>query len=245
MLGAASRRFVFVHGPKSDSWYWHRVLPYVTEAGFDAVAVDLPVDQDLSLADYADVVAAAVAGHPHPTLVTHSLAAFVAPLVVGRVDVDRLVLVSPMVPQPGGRAADWMAQTGQRAAARQFAVEQGRDPDAPFTLEEFYLHDLPLPVVQQFRHHARAQSLRPFEEPWPLAAWPRVPTECVVGRHDRLYPYEFQCRVIAERLGLEPVAIDGGHLCALSSPAELSRVLLAMPSPARSLADLRARSGTS
>jgi pimeloyl-ACP methyl ester carboxylesterase len=122
-----------------------------------------------------------------------------------------------------------MAETGQPAAARRFAVEQGRDPDAPFSFEEFYLHDLPGPVVEDFRWHVRAQSLRPFEEPWPLAGWPDVPTDCVVGRHDRLYPYEFQRRIIGERLGLEPVAVNGGHLCALSCPAELARILLAAP----------------
>jgi pimeloyl-ACP methyl ester carboxylesterase len=224
---AGTRLFTFIHGPKSDSWYWHRVVPRVIDAGFKAVAVDLPVtDDSKGLADYAAEVAGAVGGHPHLTLVTHSMAAFIAPMVATLVDVELIILVAPMVPASGEPATQWMANTGQREAARLLALEQGRDPAAPFSIAETYLHDVPDDIAREFTAHVRKQSERPFQEPWPLARWPRTPTRCIVGRHDRLFPLQFQCRVVAERLGLVPHVIDGGHLAALSVPDELTKGIL-------------------
>lgn len=215
-----------MHGPKSDSWYWHRVVAQVNEAGFDTIAVDLPVEDDSKgLADYAAVVADTIGGHPKQTIVTHSMAAFIAPMVACLVEVEMLVLVAPMVPRPGETALEWLKNTGQREAARRLAAEQGRATG--FSVSRTYLHDVPDAVAREFARHTRKQAMRPFQEPWPLLCWPRTPTTCVVvGRHDRLFPYEFQRRVVAERLGTRPRAIDSGHLCALSAPDELTEQLI-------------------
>ncbi len=154
------------------------------------------------------------------------MSAFIAPMVADLIDVQEIVLVAPMIPVPGEAAHQWMANTGQREAARRFAVQEGRDPDVPFSVAEFYLHDVPADVAAEYPRHTRSQALRPFHEPWPLARWPATPTRCITGRHDRLYPCEFQRRVAVERLGLVPEAVASGHLCALSAPGELAARLL-------------------
>jgi pimeloyl-ACP methyl ester carboxylesterase len=59
-------------------------------------------------------------------------------------------------------------------------------------------------------------------EPWPLAAWPKVPTRVLAARDDRFFPLEFQRRVARERLGVTPDEMPGGHLVALSQPTELT-----------------------
>jgi pimeloyl-ACP methyl ester carboxylesterase len=224
------RLFVFVHGPKSDSWYWHRVIPLIVEAGFEAVAVDLPVeDPDKGLDGYAAAVVSAAQGHPRLTLVTHSMAAFIAPMVADLLRVELIVLVAPMVPTCGESVLQWMDNTRQREAAQRLALDQGREPR--FSVPGIYLHDVPDDVAEEFPRHTRGQAMKPFEEPWPLACWPRTPTRCIVGRHDRLFPYEFQCEVVRERLGIAPHAIDGGHLCALSAPDELARQILRPAGP--------------
>ena len=56
--------------------------------------------------------------------------------------------------------------------------------------------------------------MTPLDEPWPLAAWPDVPTRVLVGRHDRMFPLDFQRRVARERLGVEAEAVGGGHMVA-------------------------------
>ena len=48
----------------------------------------------------------------------------------------------------------------------------------------------------------------------------------IQGSYDRLFPLEFQRRVVLSRLGLEIEVMAGGHLMALSQPEELaSRIL--------------------
>ncbi len=74
------------------------------------------------------------------------------------------------------------------------------------------------------------QSGTPFGRPWPLERWPDVPTRVLQGRDDRLFPVEFQRRVAQERLGITPEEMPGGHLVALSRPAELAERLVAMVS---------------
>jgi pimeloyl-ACP methyl ester carboxylesterase len=61
-----------------------------------------------------------------------------------------------------------------------------------------------------------------MREPWPLAAWPDVPTGFLLCRDDRCFPAGFLRRVAHERLGITPDEIDGGHCVALSRPVELA-----------------------
>jgi pimeloyl-ACP methyl ester carboxylesterase len=61
--------------------------------------------------------------------------------------------------------------------------------------------------------------MTPLDEPWPLQAWPDVPTRVLAGRHDRMFPLEFQIQLARKRLGL---GVDGGHMVAMSNPVELA-----------------------
>ena len=64
--------------------------------------------------------------------------------------------------------------------------------------------------------------MTPLDVPWPLTAWPEVPTRVLAGRHDRMCPPDFQRRVARERLGIETEAVDGGHMVALSNPTAVA-----------------------
>jgi hypothetical protein len=44
----------------------------------------------------------------------------------------------------------------------------------------------------------------------------------LAGRHDRMFPLDFQRRVARERLAIEVEEIDGGHMAALRNPAVLA-----------------------
>ena len=213
--------YVLLPGAGSDSWYWHRVTPLLEERGHAVVAVDLPVDDDRAgLAEYTDVTVAAIGDRHDLIVVAQSLGGFTAPLVCERVPVDLMVLVAAMTPRPGESPGEWWANTGQEQAMLD-AAEQGGwtagydDPVAVF------LHDVPADIADESARHVRAQSGTPFEKPWPLAAWPDVPTRFLLCRDDRFFPADFQRRVVRERLGITPDEMDGGHLPALAHPAEL------------------------
>ena len=218
--------FVLLHGAGSDSWYWHLVAPRLTDAGSEVMAVDLPVDDDAcGLEDYTAAALATIGSRTGLTLVAQSMAAFTAPMIATDVPVDQIVLVAPMVPAPRETPGQWWSNTGQPDAAPVCDTD-GRDPDKPFDPIEVFLHDVDPSTVAASADHVRTQSARPFQDPWPLQRWPDVPTRCVIGSRDRLFPLEFQRHVVHERLGIIPDEIDSGHLPVLSRPQELTGLLL-------------------
>lgn len=205
--------YVLIHGANLDSWYWHLVAPELEARGHEVLAPDLPCDDDKAgLSEYTDAVIRAVGDRSPVILVAQSLGGFIAPLVAERIPVEMMVLVAAMVPRPGESQREWWANTGHVF------------PD-PFDPVAVFCHDLPPQLVAEVGRHAREQSDTPFEKPWPLASWPNVPTRCLLGRHDRLFPPEFERRVVQERLEIVPDEIDGGHLPALGRPRELVRRL--------------------
>jgi pimeloyl-ACP methyl ester carboxylesterase len=214
--------FLLVPGAGGQAWYWHRLVPELERRGHGAVAVDLPADDETAgLAAYADTVVAA-AGRGSPlVVVAQSLGGLTAPLVCARLPVDLLVLVNAMVPLPGETGGDWWTVTGQRAARVAYWEREGIDGD-PEDDAVMYFHDVPADVTAAAMQQPFAQSGRPLADPWPLSAWPDVPTKVVVGRDDRVFPAEFQRRIAAVRLGLTVDEVPGGHLMALARPVELA-----------------------
>ena len=84
------------------------------------------------------------------------------------------------------------------------------------------LEDVPPDLAAEALRRGRRQSDTPGKEPWPLPAWPDVPTRFLLCRDDRLFPAEFMRRVAQDRLGITADEIDGSHCAALSRPGELA-----------------------
>jgi len=215
--------YVLLHGAGSDAWYWHLVAPELRARGHDVVAPDLPCDDDSAgLAEYTDVVVDAIGERRDLVLVAQSMAGFTAPLVAARVPVRVLVLVAAMVPLPGESPGDWWAHTGWEPARREQAQRDGRSVDGDFDAMDEFLHDVaPEVAAELMARGQRPQSGTPFEKPWPLDAWPDVPTRFLLCRDDRFFPADFQRRVVRERLGITPDEMGGGHLPALARPDEM------------------------
>ena len=54
-----------------------------------------------------------------------------------------------------------------------------------------------------------------------------MPTRVLLARRDRLLPYAFMVALTRDRLGVEPDAVDCGHMVALARPRELADWLTA------------------
>ncbi len=102
----------------------------------------------------------------------------------------------------------------------------GYSPD--FTVEEYFLHDVPAEVLAEGGPHGRPEDAIVFGQPFPLDRWPDVPTRVLVGADDRFFPVDFQRRVARTRLGRDVEVIPGGHLAALSRPVELTERLIGL-----------------
>lgn len=221
--------YVLIPGAGGSAWYWHRVVPLLQQAGAGAIAVELPAaDDSMDLVGYADIVCAAVADVEGPlTVVGQSMGALVAPIVASRVPTASIVLVNPMVSKTGEAPGDTWEVTGRKAAQIEYFREIGLDREEFDEIEDFF-HDVPTAVRDEaMRQPQSDQSGTPFSAPWPVQVWPDVPTRVLAGSEDRLFPLDYQRRVVRERLGLDVELIPGGHLAALSRPEELAAALLA------------------
>jgi pimeloyl-ACP methyl ester carboxylesterase len=220
--------YALIPGAGGSAWFWHRVTPLLTATGAAVIPVGLPADDDAAdLFTYADVVTDAVAEVSGPlVLVGQSMGAFTAPIVATRVPTALIVLLNPMVPTTGESGGQWWENTGQQAARIAYFREIGLSRTDFDPVEDFF-HDVP-PSVRDaaFSQSEPRQSDTPFDRPWPLAGWPDVPTRVIAGSEDRLFPLEFQRRVVRERLGLEVEVMPGGHLVALSRPQEVVDLLV-------------------
>jgi pimeloyl-ACP methyl ester carboxylesterase len=217
--------FALIHGAGDVGWYWHLVEAQLRLRGHDVVAPDLPGDNDdASLDDYADTVVDAIGGRGNLIVVGQSYGGFTAPLVADRVPVDVLVLVAGMIPAPGESPADWWTNTGHGEAVRTQARRDGGQTGSDDPFVAFY-HDVPRALAEEALSKERGESDTAYNSPWPLAAWPDVPTRFVLCTEDRFFPPEFLRRVVGERLGIAPDEIASGHCVALSRPRELADIL--------------------
>ncbi len=215
--------YVLIHGASSDSWYWHRMVPELQRRGHDVVAPDLPCDDDAAgLAEYADTVVDAIGERRDLIVVAQSMAGFTAPIVCERVKVDLLVMLTAMVPRPNESPGEWWGNTGYAQAKRESDERLGLPADGDFDLLSTFFHDVSADVTAEaVARGERDQSDTPFIKPWPLVAWPDVPTKFLLCRDDRFFPAEFMRHVVRERLGITPDEMESGHLPALGHPMEL------------------------
>ena len=215
-----------IHGGGDVGWYWHLVEAELRQRGHDVVAPDLPGDDDSAeLKDYADSVVEAVGGRKDLVVVGQSFGGFTAPLVADRLAADVLVLVAGMIPSPGESPGDWWENTGYQDAVREQAARDGglTGNDDPYV--SFY-HDVPRELAEEAMSKERAHpSQAAMASPWPLNAWPNVPTRFVLCTEDRFFPPDFFRRLVAERLNITPDELASGHCPALSRPQELADLL--------------------
>ncbi|MFI5843710.1 alpha/beta fold hydrolase [Catenuloplanes sp. NPDC051500] len=206
--------FVLIHGGGGSSWDWHLLSPELAGRGHDVVVPELPIeDRAAGFAEFRDTVVSAVGDRSDLVIVGHSYGAFTAPLVADRLPVRLIVLLTPMIPKPGESPADWWGNTGHRSAEE-------------FSAEQLFHNGVPTEIVAEAAAHSRDQVSAEWNEPWPLAAWPDAPTRVLIAREDRFFPLDFQRRVAADRLGVAPDEIDGGHAVALSRPKQLADQLI-------------------
>jgi pimeloyl-ACP methyl ester carboxylesterase len=202
--------FALVHGGGGSAWDWHLVEPELGALGHETFADDLPTeDPEAGWWDYADVVVEAVGDRGDLVVVGHSLGAFTAPLVCARRPVDLLVLLAAMIPAPGELFGDWWENAGY--------VESGYD--------DVFYHDVPPDLAAEAQEREREQADKPLQEPWPLEAWPDVPTRYLLCRDDRMFTADWARRHARKRLGIEADEMDGGHYVSISRPRELAERL--------------------
>jgi pimeloyl-ACP methyl ester carboxylesterase len=219
--------YVMIPGAGGTAWYWHRIVPLLQQAGHEAIAVDLPGDDELAgLPEYTRRVVDAIGQRDNVVVVAQSLGGFTALLVAAKVPVRAVVLVNAMIPRPGETPGAWWDNTGS-VQARTAAAQRG-GYGTEFDPETYFLHDVPAEVAAAGERYQRPEADVVFGSVCDFGAWPVVEIRVVIGADDRFFPAEFQQAVARERLGLDADVLPGGHLIALSQPSRLASYLLAV-----------------
>jgi len=223
-LQSGVRTFVLIPGAGGSAWVWSRVTPFLVEAGHEAIAVDLPGDDETAgLARYTELVVDAIGSRPDVVLVAGSLGGFTAPLVCERVSVHELVLVNAMIPDPGEAARDWWAHTGALKAQDEAARAGGY---GPFDVATYFLHDVDAKVASEGEPYQRSEADIVLRSVCDFEAWPAVGIRVLAGDDDRFFPVSLQRRVSRDRLGVEADVLPGGHLLPLAQPRLVADYLL-------------------
>lgn len=218
--------FALIHGGGSTAWDWHLVGPLLEEAGHEAVAVDLPIeDPKAGLEDYVRTVVDALSDRSHVIVVGHSLGGFTAPLVAEEIQADGLVYFAAMIPMPRESFVDWWAHTGHDRES----VDE--DPAVSF------FNGVPEALAGEARRRERDQQGEWLSRPWPLGHHPVVPTRAILCTDDQFFRPSFMRRQIRERLGLTPIEVPGGHYAALTEPAAVAAALAEFAEEITRLAD--------
>ncbi|MFF2119916.1 alpha/beta fold hydrolase [Kitasatospora sp. NPDC058184] len=234
--------FVLIHGAAADSWCWEPLAAELRGRGHEVVAPDLPCEDDTAgLAEYADAAVSAVSSSDASAVaserpagdrtgplvvVAHSFGGFTGPLVCARLPVDLLVMLQAQVPAPGETPGAWWENTGYPEARRESDRARGVAEGAEEDERALFLHDTPPALAEELlTEHGRRQSATPFGTPWPLEAWPQVPTRFLLATGDRFFPPAFLRRLVQARLGLRPDEMPGDHLPMLGHPEELAERL--------------------
>ena len=216
--------FVLIPGAGGSAWVWSRVTRLLAEAGHEAIAVDLPGDDETAgLGRYTELVVDAIGSRIEVVLVAGSLGGFTAPLVCERAPIRELVLVNAMIPYPGEKARDWWVHTGALEAQEEAARLGGY---GPFDLETYFLHDVDAEIAAEGEPYQRPEADIAFDSVCDFAKWPAVRIRVLVGADDRFFPVGLQRRVARDRLGITVDAVPGGHLLPLAQPRLVADYLL-------------------
>lgn len=220
--------FVFLHGTAQGPGGWQRLTNVLEARGHRTIAVDFPVDRpDMAARDYAAYAAGQVTDMAAPIVVAHSGAGLLLPAAAERLQASHLVWVAAAVPDFAGGASftEQITRDPELVAGDEWR-EYGRlSVEDPVVAAYFGFHDCDLVTLRWAVSTMRLFYPAAVYAEAPPADPPTAPSTYVLARHDRTLRPEWLREIARERLGVEPVEVDGGHFPHVSRPTELADIL--------------------
>jgi pimeloyl-ACP methyl ester carboxylesterase len=229
-------RFVLVHGGFHGAWCWDLLIPELEKLGHQAVAMDLPghgkrVSEDATLAGYRDAVVEVI--EPGDVLVGHSMGGFVTTVAVdAAIDrVSHVVYLAAGLPIEGQpMAAAGAGDLGGRSEIIE-VVDNGKRMQ--FRTDEaataFFYHDCPPGLAKWACNMLTPQPLAPMMEPISIPRFwsAELPRSLILCRQDSASRAgDAGNQLMAERLGAEPLWLDGSHSPFLSQPTVCAETII-------------------
>ena len=215
--------FLLVHGTTQSPDGWLLFAGELTALGHEVVTTDLlEFGEELSVNEYAAAVRAQHSSAHIEVVVAHSGAGLLLPAIATATQAVTQVFLAAGVP------------SGTRSFIEEFSDDPsslvntdwiGVDPTTDLAAaRRFLFHDC-TPQVADWA----CSTLRSFV---PVSAYsarillaPEIRTVSVVPGDDRTLRPEWMIDASRQRLGIEPIIIDGGHCPHVSRPADLAAIL--------------------
>lgn len=220
--------FLLVHGSGHGAWCWREVIPFLTQAGHQAKAVDL-VGGDVTLDDYANAVLAALDGPS--VVVAHSMGGYPASAAAIKDPsrVARIIYVASYVPAQGKSLADRRREVVQQPLLP--AMVKSRDGKAisfdPAMTRALFYHDCSMANVTYAQTMLRPQPLLPQTTPVNLnAGFEALPKSYIICDDDRAVPASLQARMASAMPSSDVKHLSSGHSPFLSMPRQLADLIL-------------------
>jgi len=227
--------FGLVHGAWHGAWCWDQLVPELERRGHTAIGMDLPCeDHDATFFDYADSVAAALGDAPDVVLVGHSMAGITIPLVALKRPIRLLVYLCALVPDRAGELVGDGPPTHPEGAFDELVrYEDGSHawPNVETATGTLYQDCRPEQAAWAFARLRRQQTAL-WDRLSPLERWPDVPVATIHCEDDRAVNPEWSVWTARTRLGIESLALLGGHSPMLAQPAALADALITVTSRA-------------
>lgn len=226
--------FCLVHSSVQGPSGWARLFDALVRRGHAVVAPDLgAVDPESNAATYAERIVSAIDEQPRPLrdaarIVAHSASGMFLPWTAKLAGPERLtsiVYLAAYVPAP----RQSLLSSFQDDPSMFNPDWVGKNPMDDAVAAEFLFHDCSaavLPWALSTRRLTVARGAMSEYLPDDLAA--EIPAQFIACRDDRTLAPDWMRQASRERLGIEPIEIDGGHCPQVSRPEELADMLVSI-----------------
>jgi hypothetical protein len=223
---------VLVHGSTQSAAGFAPLANLLEAAGHRTICLDIPSGGAATATGYAELLAPQVPADLHqPVVGAHSAAGLLLPALARRLDARHQVWLAAVV-------ADYV---GSRSLLNEIAADPtvifqpewaGVDPTTDPVLATYFLfHDADLATLRAaLPTVARCDLSAVYGEP-PTEDPARVPSTYLLPAHDRTLSRASMERFARERLGVEPVVIDGAHNCYFAHADKVAEVIMKATRP--------------
>ncbi len=219
--------FCLVHGAHLGAWSWNLLVPELERRGHQTVAMDLPLeDPDAGAVRYAETVLQALQGvGDDVVLVGHSMTGLVIPIVANQRPVRKLVYLAAGIPKVGTSLIERISHGDESDMFNSVAPAKDPSQDEAVAMKLLF-HDCEPDVANWAIANLRPQaSALIFSEISPLQSMPNVESAYIVCTEDRTFTLAWSKRAAYELLGVEAIALPGGHCPQISRPVHLAEIL--------------------
>jgi pimeloyl-ACP methyl ester carboxylesterase len=219
--------FCLVHGAYLGTWCWDLLIPELEARGHQAIAMDLPLEElDAGATRYAEAVLQTLqdAGDD-VVLVGHSMSGLFIPIVANQRPVRQLIYLVAGIPKVGTSVNERFLEGDELDMFNRAYLNKDPSPNKAVAMELLF-HDCKPEMANWASSKLRNQaSGLVFTEITPLQTMPDVGCAYILCTEDRTFTPEWSRRAARELLGVEAIALPGGHCPQLSRPVHLAEVL--------------------